>query len=92
MGKGRHSKVDQLGVHVHILADRVMLYSIHKVHFNPILPRFLIERAIYAIHHRSTFECVVKRLRMMLYKPDYDSNDCELPNEKATPSILGIEV
>ena len=24
----------------------------------------------------------------MLYKPDCDSNDCELPNEKATPSIF----
>ena len=29
---------------------------------------------------------------MVLYKPDCDSNDCELPNEKATPSILAIEV
>ena len=38
------------------------------------------------------FECVVKRLRMVLYKPDYDSNDCEWPNEKATTSILAIEV
>ena len=44
------------------------------------------------IYRRSGFECVVKRLRMVLYKPDCDSNDCELPNEKATPSILGIEV
>ena len=25
---------------------------------------------------------------MVLYKPDCDSNDCNLPNEKATPSIL----
>ena len=29
---------------------------------------------------------------MMLYKPDCDSNDYELPNEKVTPSILAIEV
>ena len=29
---------------------------------------------------------------MVLYKPDCDSNDCELPNEKATPSILAIQV
>ena len=29
---------------------------------------------------------------MVLYKPDCDSNDCEQPNEKATPSILAIEV
>ena len=29
---------------------------------------------------------------MVLYKPDCDSNDCELPNKKATPSILAIEV
>ena len=27
---------------------------------------------------------------MVLYKPDCDSNDCELLNEKATPSILAI--
>ena len=27
-----------------------------------------------------------------IYKPDCDSNDCEWPNEKATPSILAIEV
>ena len=29
---------------------------------------------------------------MVLYKPDGDSNDCKLVNEKATPSILAIEV
>ena len=28
------------------------------------------------------FECVVKPLRMVLYKPDGDSNDCKLPNKK----------
>ena len=28
---------------------------------------------------------------MVKYKPDCDSNDCELPNEKATPSISSIE-
>ena len=29
---------------------------------------------------------------MVLYKPDCNSNDYELPNGKATPSILAIEV
>ena len=29
---------------------------------------------------------------MVLHKPDYNSNDYELPNKKATPSILAIEV
>ena len=30
---------------------------------------------------------------VLYYKPDCDSNDCESePNEKATPSILAIEV
>ena len=29
---------------------------------------------------RSGFDCVVKRLRMALYKPDCDFNDCELPS------------
>ena len=29
---------------------------------------------------------------MVVYKPDCDSNDCELPNEKATPLILVIAV
>ena len=29
---------------------------------------------------------------MVLYKLDCDSNDCKLPNGKATPSILAIEV
>ena len=43
-------------------------------------------------YRRLGFECVVKRLQMVLYKPDCDSNNCELPNEKATPSILAIEV
>ena len=28
---------------------------------------------------------------MVLNKPDYDSNDCEFLNRKATPSILAIE-
>ena len=41
-----------------------------------------------AIYRRSGFDCVVKRLRMALYKPDCDSNDCELPSGQATPSIL----
>ena len=39
-------------------------------------------------YRRSGFDCVVKRLRMALYKPDCDSNDCELPSGQATPSIL----
>ena len=29
---------------------------------------------------------------MVLYKPDCDFNDCKKPKEKATPSILAIEV
>ena len=29
---------------------------------------------------------------MVLYKPDCDSNDCELPNGKITPSIVAIYV
>ena len=32
------------------------------------------------VYHRSGFDCVVKRLRMALYKPDCDFNDCELPS------------
>ena len=32
------------------------------------------------IYRRSGFDCVVKRLRMALYKPDCDFNDCELPS------------
>ena len=39
-------------------------------------------------YRRPGFDCVVKRLRMALYKPDCDSNDCELPSGQATPSIL----
>ena len=31
-------------------------------------------------YRRSGFDCVVKRLRMALYKPDCDFNDCELPS------------
>ena len=38
------------------------------------------------------FECVVKQLQMVLYKPDCDCNDYELPNGKATPSIIATEV
>ena len=44
------------------------------------------------VYCRSGSECIVKQLQMLLYKPDCNSNDCELPNEKATPSILPIEV
>ena len=29
---------------------------------------------------------------MVLYKPDCNSNDCDLPNKKATPLNLAIEV
>ena len=32
------------------------------------------------VYRRSGFDCVVKRLRMALYKTDCDSNDCELPS------------
>ena len=31
-------------------------------------------------------------IKTILYKPDCDSNDCKLPNEKAIPSILAIDV
>ena len=34
------------------------------------------------VYHRSGYDCVVKRLRMALYKPDCDFNDCELPSEQ----------
>ena len=37
------------------------------------------------VYHRSGFECVVKRLRMVL---DCDSNDCELLSGQATPSTV----
>ena len=37
------------------------------------------------IYIRTGFECVVKRLRMELCKPDCDSNECALPNGQATP-------
>ena len=39
-------------------------------------------------YNRSDFECVVKRLRMVLYKPDCNSNDCKLQSGQATPSTL----
>ena len=42
----------------------------------------------HIIYHRSDFECVVKWLPMVLYKPDYNSNDCELPSRQTTPSTL----
>ena len=42
------------------------------------------------LYCRSGFECVVKQLWMVLYKPDCDSNDCKLPNEKATPSEVWL--
>ena len=29
---------------------------------------------------------------MVLYKPNYDSNDYKLPSKKAIPSILAIEL
>ena len=38
-------------------------------------------RALTYIYRRTSgFDCVVKRLRMALYKPDCDFNDCELPS------------
>ena len=40
------------------------------------------------VYRRSGFECVVKRLRMVLYKLDCDSNDCELLSGQATPSTV----
>ena len=33
-------------------------------------------------------ECIVKQLWMVLHKPDYDSNDYELPCGQATPSTF----
>ena len=39
-------------------------------------------------YHRSGVECVVKRLRMEVCKPDCDSNDCVLLSGQATPSIF----
>ena len=36
--------------------------------------------SIAEIYRRLGFDCVVKRLRMALYKPDCDFNDCELPS------------
>ena len=29
-------------------------------------------------------------MQMVLYKPDYNFNDCKLPNKKTTPSILAV--
>ena len=40
---------------------------------------------MHVYYHRSGFECEVK---MVLYKPDYDSNDCKLPSGQTTPSTL----
>ena len=34
------------------------------------------------VYRRLGFDCVVKRLRMSLYKPDCDFNDCELPSRQ----------
>lgn len=42
----------------------------------------------YYYYYRSGFEFVVKQLWMVQYKPDYDSNDSELPRGEATPSTL----
>ena len=39
-----------------------------------------LDNDIYTLYRRSDFDCVVKRLRMALYKPDCDFNDCELPS------------
>ena len=37
------------------------------------------------VYRRSGFDCVVKRLRMALYKPDCDFNDCDF-NDCELPS------
>ena len=49
-------------------------------------PREITAHIIYYKSHRTGFECIVKRLRMVLYKPGCDFNDCELPSGQATPS------
>ena len=41
-----------------------------------------VYREISSYYRRSGFDCVVKRLRTALYKPDCDFNDCELPRGK----------
>ena len=44
-------------------------------------------------YSKSGFECVVKQLRMVLYKSGCNnSNDCELPSGQATPSTLVKDV
>ena len=40
---------------------------------------------IILVNHRSSFECV---MRKVLYKPYCDSNDWELPSRQATSSTL----
>ena len=35
---------------------------------------------MYVVYRRSGLDYVVKQLRMALYKPDCDFNDCELPS------------
>ena len=47
----------------------------HHGHTNDIT----CEYTVY-IYRRSGFDCVVKLLRMALYKSDCDFNDCELPS------------
>ena len=41
---------------------------------------------LWSLYHRTGFECKGKQLWMVLYKPDCDSNDCNLPKRQATPS------
>ena len=41
---------------------------------------FVCANCVHVYHRGSGFDCVVKRLRMELYKPDCDFNDCELPS------------
>ena len=38
------------------------------------------------------FECILKRLLMVLYKSNWDANDNELPSEQVTPPTLAREV
>ena len=46
----------------------------------------------FEFYHRSGFECVVKRLQMVLYKPGCDSNDGVVPSKQATPPTLARQV
>ena len=50
-------------------------------------PQIILANTVFyntILYCRSGFDCVVKRLRMALYKPDCDFNDCELPSGQYT--------